>query len=94
MNNSTRRLLTAFAKSAITDPEQQRAALVALAPRKEEQPDKWLTTKAALAFCGISSWKTLRRNELAGVLHPRHLSKRLVRWSRNELERWMFGSAS
>lgn len=91
MNESTRKLMTAFAKSAVQDPVQRAAAIAALAPRKEAQPDQWLTTKAALALCGIHSWKTLRRAELAGVLHPRHLSKRLVRWSKRELENWLFG---
>lgn len=91
MNENTRKLLTAFAKTAVTDPEQQRAALAALAPHREERPDRWLKTKEALAFCGIASWKTLRRAEKDGKLHPRHLSKRMVRWSRNELERWLFG---
>ncbi len=92
MNQNTRQLLTAFVKTAVTDPEQREAALAALAPQQEKRADKWLKTKEALAFCGVSSWKTLRRAELEGRLHPRHLSKRLVRWSRNELSRWFFGT--
>ena len=91
MNETTRKMLAAFTKSAITDPEQRDAALAALAPRKEERPDRWLKTKEALALCGFASWKTLRRAEKDGKLHPRHLSRRMVRWSRNELEGWLFG---
>ena len=90
MNQDTRKLLTAFAKTAVTDPEQRKAALEALAPRQEEKPDKWLRTREALTLTGVT-WKTLRRQELAGVLHPRHLSARMVRWSRNELESWLYG---
>ncbi len=93
MNETTRKLLTAFTKSAITDPEQRDAALAALAPRKEERPDRWLKTREALQLCGFASWKTLRRAEKAGILHPRHLSARMVRWSRNELEGWLCGTA-
>lgn len=93
MNEETRQLLSAFARTAITNPEQRDAALAALAPRKEERPDKWLKTKEALSLCGFASWKTLRRAEKEGKLHPRHLSARLVRWSRNELEAWLFGKA-
>ena len=90
MNQNTRQLLTAFAKTAVTDPEQRKAALAALAPRKEDRPDRWLRTRDALAMTGVT-WKTLRRQEKAGVLHPRHLSARMVRWSKNELENWLFG---
>ena len=93
MNETTRKMLTAFARSAIADPEQRDAALAALAPRKEERPDKWLKTKEALQLCGFASWKTLRRAEKDGKLHPRHLSARMVRWSRNELEEWLTGKA-
>lgn len=92
MNETTRKMLAAFAKSAITDPEQREAALAALAPRKEERPDKWLKTKEAIALAGMT-WKTLRAAEKRGERHPRHLSARMVRWSRNELERWLFGIA-
>ena len=91
MNETTRKLLAAFAKTAVTDPEQREAALAALAPRKDERPDKWLKTKEAVALTGLSG-KTLRRHELAGTLHPRHLSARMLRWSRNELERWLCGA--
>lgn len=92
MNETTRKMLAAFAKTAVTDPVQREAALAALAPRKEERPDKWIKTKEALALCGFASWKTLRRAEKAGKLHPRHLSARMVRWSRNELENWLCGT--
>ena len=94
MNETTRKMMTAFANTAVTDPQQREAALAALAPRKEERPDKLLKTQEALAFCGFASWKTLRRAELEGKLHPRHLSARMVRWSRNELEDWLFGTAA
>ena len=94
LNETTRRLLTAFTKSAVSDPEQQRAALAALAPHREERPDHWMKTREALSFCGVASWKTLRRAEKDGKLHPRRLSKRMLRWSRNELEHWLFGAAS
>ena len=94
MNATTRKLLTAFTKSAITDPIERDSALAALAPQKQERPDRWLKTKEALAFCGVRSWKTLRKLEKDGKLHPRHLTKRLVRWSQNELENWLFGTAT
>lgn len=95
MNEATKKLLTAFAKSAITDPEQRDAALAAIGRKEEEKrPDRWLKTKEALALCGFASWKTLRRAELAGILHPRHLSARMVRWSRRELEDWLTGTAA
>lgn len=92
MNETTRKMMTAFAKTAVTDPEQRDAALAALAPRRGGTPDKWLRTREALELCGIKSWKTLRRAELEGKLHPRHLSARMVRWSRNELENWLYGT--
>lgn len=94
MNETTRKMLAAFAKSAITDSVQREAALAAIAPRREERADKWLKTREALALVGVASWKTLRRAELAGKLHPRHLSKRMVRWSRNELEDWLCGTGA
>lgn len=94
MNEQTRKLVSAFVKTAVEDPEQRDAALSALAPRKGkgETPDRWLKTKEALEICNFASWKTLRRAEKAGILHPRHLSKRMVRWSRNELENWLYGT--
>lgn len=92
MKQETRRMMESFARSAITDPDERDAAIAALAPRKEERPDKWLKTKEALALVGMT-WKTLRAAEKRGELHPRHLSARLVRWSRNELEEWLFGKA-
>lgn len=91
MKEKTRHMLESFTRAAISDPEERDAALAALAPRKEELPDRWLRTKEALSLCGFASWKTLRRLELRGELHPRHLSARCVRWSRNELERWLYG---
>lgn len=91
MNEQTRKLVSAFVKTAVTDPDQRDAALSALAPRKEERPDRWVKTREALGLCGVKSWKTLRRAEKAGILHPRHITKRMVRWSKNELERWFYG---
>ena len=93
MNQETRHMMESFAKSAITDPKQREEALAACAPQKEERHDKWLKTREALDFCDFKSWKTLRRAELAGILHPRHLSARMVRWSRNELQAWLTGKS-
>ena len=93
MNNETRKMLVAFARSAVTDPGEREAALAALAPRRDERPDKFLKTKEAMQLAAVT-WKTLRRWEKSGKLHPRHLTPRIVRWSRNELEAFLFGDAA
>ena len=87
MNQNTRRLIESFANSAITDPKQREAVLVALQP-KAERRDKLLTGVEAARLAGVTR-KTIRDWERKGLIRGRHITRSRVRFSRNELETFL-----
>lgn len=88
MKPETRKMLLAFARSAIADPEERAAAVLALQPRMGERPDKMLKTREALELLGVSR-RTLTNWQDLGIVAPKKLTIRMYRWSRNELEALM-----
>lgn len=87
MNETTRRMIESFAKTAISDPQEREAALAAL-QAKAARRDKLLTGVEAARLAGVSR-KTIRDWERKGLIRGRHITRSRVRFSRNELEAFL-----
>lgn len=87
MHQETRNTIEAFARAAITDPAERDAALRAIAA-PEERKDRALKTKEACRLAGVSA-RTLQLWSREGKLHPKRATRSHVRYSRNELERFL-----
>jgi len=81
----------AILSAAITDKGERDELLKALAPKPPVR-EKLLTTKAASALAECHP-KTLFSWARKGYLTPRRITARRVRWSKNELERFLCETA-
>lgn len=87
MRTETKQSLEAFARAAIADPVERDAALRAIAA-PDERKDRALKTREACLLAGVSP-RTLQIWTRAGKLHPKRPTRSHVRYSRNELERFL-----
>lgn len=81
----------ALLTAGIADPTERAEAISALKARAVRR-DKMLTTREAAALAGVHP-KTLYQWEGKGYLKPRRITPSRVRWSRNELERFLCETA-
>lgn len=93
MRKETRQTVAALIRAAGMDSSEQAAVLSALdRAENKPRPDKMLTPGEACALAEVTR-KTLRKWERAGYLHPRRITRSRIRWSRNELEKFLTGEA-
>lgn len=94
MRKETRQTVAALIRAAGMESSEQAAVLSALdRAENKPRPDKLLTPREACTFAEVTR-KTLRRWEVEGHLHPRRITKSRIRWSRNELEKFLMGEAA
>ena len=92
MKKSTLEMVGSILKAAITDSTEREEALRRLMNPKEK-PDKQLTTKQACELAQVCP-KTLFRWEIQGHLHATRATRSRIRWSRNELEKFLLCEAA
>ena len=88
MKQETRKTVASLIEVAVKDPEEKAEALARLEGKKDTRRDKMLKSKEAARVAGVHV-KTLFGWEKMGKLHPKRLTARRVRWSRNELEEFL-----
>lgn len=88
MKAETKKKLEGFIRFSIEDPAEAAEALALLCgitmPERRRR-DKWLTRAEAAAIAGVHP-QTLFRWENDGRVHPKKITPRRVRFSRNEIE--------
>ena len=85
MRKDTQERVSRLVEAAITDDKERDEVLGLLTGKKQERRDRLLKTKEAakLAGCHVKSLFAWERH---GWLHPKRITSRRIRWSRNELQ--------
>lgn len=93
MRAETKKTVAALVAAAIHDPAEKAAVLERLEDKPTApQKDKMLTGKEACQLAQVAR-RTLWDWERRGYLHPKHITPRRIRWSRNELENFLCETA-
>ena len=92
MKAETRKKLEGFIRFSIEDPREAAEALALLCgiggEKEKPKRDKLMTSKEAAEFAGVHRTTILLWGRL-GYLNPRRITDRRIRFSRNELERFL-----
>ncbi len=93
MKAETIKTVSDLAKAAIKDTAELEKVIERLQnPTPKARPDRMLKTREAAELAGCTR-HTLRNWEKKGLLHPQHITRGRVRWSRRELETFLCETA-
>lgn len=93
MKLETKHNLTAFVRATVVDPLELADVLARIEGKpKPTRRDKMITSKEAAEIAGVHK-KTIQAWGRKGLLTPRRITRRRVRFSRNELEQFLCETA-